>query len=468
MTPERSAHVHDIGLSGSARVGDQRTGGPGLSVPLQLGLDIAIALTARIVLALTTSYRGLDADAFAAWARALHDHPLGEFYATAPRPDHLPGDLWLLKLIQVTFTASGGHDFNGAAFEFATNAVPMIADVLVGLVLFLVVRRWRSPQVGVRAARWYLLNPAVIVLAGAWGQWDSVSMLFLLAGLLALTVHRAWLAAAPSLAWAVVIKPLLALPAFVVLLWVWVRPHTQPLQRWRAVGDLVVLSALGVVTAVVLLEPFRVGLAWTPDGGSSLLGRVRYAADLHGFTTAGAANLWLVVDRSLLGPSDDVDRWAGLSAAQIGMILFVVLAGVVAAVCWRSFPGSRRLESLLWASAATTFACCLVMTRMHERYYFPVLVLLLAWSALRTYDTISAWFFWTFSALFVIDLILPMGWTGHDDRVLHHPVVLVGVGLLHIAFFAVLITLPLVRRFDPEFTVDASSGSTAARRTAPG
>ena len=232
--------MHGIGLSGSAPVDDDRAGGRGLSVPRQLGLDVVIALTARIVLSLATSYRGLDADTFAAWARALHDHPLGEFYATAPRPDHLPGDLWLLKLIQVAFTAGGGHDFEGPAFEFATNAVPMVADLLVGFLLFLLVRQWRSAESGARAARWYLLNPAVIVLAGAWGQWDSVSMVLLLAGLLALTAHRAWMSAAPLFVWAVVVKPLLVLPASVVLLWIWVRPRAQPLQRSRAVGAFIV------------------------------------------------------------------------------------------------------------------------------------------------------------------------------------------------------------------------------------
>ena len=222
------------------------------------------------------------------------------------------------------------------------------------------------------------------------------------------------------------------------------------------------------MSAVVLLEPFRVGLAWTPDGGSSLLDRVRYAADLHGFTTVGAANLWLVVDRSVIGPSDDVDRWLGLTAAQIGVALFIVLAVAVAAVCVRAFPASRRLESLLWASAATTYASCLVLTRVHERYYFPVLVLLLVWSALRAFDAISVRFFWLFSALFVIDLILPMGWTGHDDRVLHRPALLAAVGLLHIAFFVALLTIPMLKRFDPEIRAGAPSGSTAARRTAPG
>jgi len=118
---------------------------------VQLCLDAAIGSAARVVLAVTTAYRGLDADIFADWARTMHEHPLGEFYAQASRPDHLPGDLWFLKGIEAAYTAGGGKDFGSATFELLTNAVPMVADVLVGVLLFLIVRLWSSEDVAARA-----------------------------------------------------------------------------------------------------------------------------------------------------------------------------------------------------------------------------------------------------------------------------------------------------------------------------
>jgi hypothetical protein len=444
-----------------------------MPIRVQLGVDIAIGLLARLVLAVSTSYRGLDADTFGAWAQAMHDHPLGQFYARAPTPDHLPGDLWILKGIQVAFTAFGGHDFGAGTFEFLTNAVPMVADVVVGLLLFSIVRTWHSEHVAARAARWYLLNPSVILVAGAWGQWDSVSIALLLFAILAvLGPGRLWITAAPALTWAVLIKPQLVVPTLILLLWIrWTvsQPRGEPRPTsWWAVGRAGAFVLLGATTAVALLEPFRVGLLWRPDHGTSLLARVQYAADLHEFTTMGAANLWMVVDRNVIGPPDDVGRWGDISAAEIGVLLCAVLWASVAITAWRAFGGARRTESVFWAAAAATFASCLALTRVHERYYFPVLLLLLLWAAIRGFDRVSAVFFWSFTALFVIDLVVPMGWTGHDNGVLHRPGVLMAVGLLHLASFGLLITLPWLRRLDSAITVDGQSATGASRRRGPG
>ena len=416
----------------------RRTWSPGR----QLGVDVVIGVAARLVLVGTTEYRGLDAGIFAGWARTMHDHGVGQFYAKAPLADHLPGDLWLIDGLQVIFTALGGHDFTSPAFELATNAVPVVADVLVGVLLFRIVCLWASRETAARTARWYLLNPAVILLAGAWGQWDSLSMAVLLAGcLLVLRAGSWWVGGVPLLTWAVLIKPQLVVAAALVMLW-WLlgpRSTSQPAtaaERGRSAvrvgAEAAACLGLSVLTALVVLAPFRVGLAWTPDGGSSLWSRVRYAADLHPFTTMGAANVWLVLDRRVIGPLDDVDRWGGLSAAAAG------------------------------------FASCLAPTRVHERYYFPVLVLLLVWSAVRGLDVRSARYFWCFSAVFVVDLVLPFSGASAANRWLHRPEVLATIGLVHVVLFVVLLVVPWQRRRRSDVRVDGSWGATAAHRTAPG
>jgi len=274
-------------------------------------------------------------------------------------------------------------------------------------------------------------------------------------------------------AWAVLTKPQLALPGLILLLWVVLRPDrtARPSARLGVtqlvapVGGFVVL---GLATAVAVLQPFGVGVLWTPDGGSTLAARTQYAADLHRFTTMGAANIWLVVDRSVIGPVDDVARWGSVTPAAVGLVLLVVLWGAVAVTTRRAFAPSRRLESLVWAAAAAAFASCLVLTRVHERYYFPVLVLLLLWAAVRGFDRTATALFWAFSGLFVIDLAVPMGWTGHDDGLLHRPAALVVIGLLHVLYFLALLALPWHEEGSSVVRAGALSAPNAARRTAPG
>jgi hypothetical protein len=446
-----------------------------LTARTQLGFDIVVGLAARLVLAFATSYRQSDADDLAAWASAMHDHPLAEFYVEARRPDHLPGDLWLLKALQVGYSAGGGHDFWSTAFELLTNLVPIVADVTVGVLLFRIALRWGSEQAAVRTARWYLLNPAVIVLAGAWGQWDAVSMALLLTGFLLVLqgTISARLGAVPLTTWAVLTKPQLAIPAFGVLVWFVLRFGVDR-RSGRGTATKQVLAGAGAVMglagicAVALLEPFRVGLMWVPSGGSSLLDRLQYAAGLHPYTTAGAANIWLVADRSVIGPADSVPRWGDLSALDVGSGLVVLLWCVIGLALWRAFRQSLRVESLLWGVAAAVFASCLVLTRVHERYYFPVLVLSLLWASCREFDRAARVWFWSFSVLFVIDLVLPMGWTGHDDRLLHRPAALVVVGLAHVLLFVALIAIGPRAGVPRELRAGAPSRASAARRTAPG
>jgi hypothetical protein len=445
-----------------------------LAVRTQLGLDIAVGSAARLVLAVVTSYRASDAGDMAAWATAMRHHPLAEFYARARRPDHLPGDLWLLKAIQFGYSFAGGRDFGSAVFEFLTNLVPIGADVLVGVLLFRIALTWGSEQAAARTARWYLLNPAVIVLAGAWGQWDAVSMLLILAGLLLVLrgTTTAWLGAVPLMTWAVLTKPQLVVPAAGIMVWFALRHRAQrrvggttPVKQ-ILIGATAAVS-LAAICAVLVLQPFRVGLAWIPAGGSSLADRLQYAAELHPFTTVGAANIWLIVDRRVIGPADDVHRWAGLSALNIGVGLLVVLWCAILVAMWRARGLAWRPEPMLWCVGTAVFAMCLVLTRVHERYYYPGLVLLLLWASSRGFDRASGLWFRSFSVLFVIDLLVPMGWNDHDQRSLQDPVVLVFVGLAHVLLFAALMAIGPRVGVDCQLTVGAPSAAPAARRTAP-
>src|SRR3954454_3365307 len=112
-------------------------------------------------------------------------------------------------------------------------------------------------------------------------------------------------------------------------------------------------GALGAATAVAITAPFRIGLAWDPAGGSSLLGRVRYAADLYPVTTMGASNLWAMVDGRIIGRADDVPRWGSITPAMVATALFVLVMGLVILLGWRACRCSRlRPEVLLWSGAA--------------------------------------------------------------------------------------------------------------------
>lgn len=442
------------------------------SVRARLSAAIFLGLVARLSLALATRFPWDDATFFGSWATTMRDRPLGAFYASAWRADHLPGDLWVLKLLQSAYTAAGGSDFHSRTFEVVLKTVPITADLAIGILLFSLVKTWGTGEAAARAAQWYLLNPAVIALSAVWGQWDALSAAVLLTGfLIAARGGRSWVWAAPCLVWAVLIKPPLVLVEVVIVVWLvvlsrsWNHGVPRPVVSARA-GLWFVVS--GVATAVAALAPFRVGLAWAPAAGWSLLERVQVAADAYPATTVGAANLWMAVDGRVIGRADDVARWGPITPAAAALTLFVLAMGAVAVTAWRAFPPGRQPEALLWCAAAGVFGSCLFLTRVHERYYFPALVCLLLWASIREYDAVTRGFFWMFSVVFVVDLALPRGWGVRSMGLADQAEVLASIGLLHVAIFLALLAAPWRSEVRRQVRAGAPSGATGARRTAPG
>jgi hypothetical protein len=371
------------------------------------GVDCVLAVALRLGLAWWTGGYPTDVLTFQSWAATLRDQPLGRFYATAQSPDHLPGDLWFLKATVSVFDALGGQDVHGRVFALLTQGIPTVGDLLVALMLVLVVRRLTDPETAGRTARWYLLNPATIFLTGIWGQWDSVSLGLLLTGVWLMRGGRWWVLSAPFLAWAVLVKPQLVLPAlcFVVLL-VHHLLSRRTTSLTRLAGGAVAWVALGVGTAYALLAPFDVHLLRAPAGGSTLAERVHTALGLYPFTTLGAANLWMLPLGSLRRVRDDVPGWLGATPQQWGAgLLALALAYVVLTVVARL----RRADGVVaaaWAATAVAFAVFLLPTRVHERYVLPVLGLALLLAALRGFDRRLTVCFWLVSACLTVNLVL--------------------------------------------------------------
>jgi len=68
-----------------------------------LGLILGIGCIIRIAISPWFAGLGYDMEVLRNWAHTLADRPLGDFYATAIAPDHLPGDLWILKFLVTMF-----------------------------------------------------------------------------------------------------------------------------------------------------------------------------------------------------------------------------------------------------------------------------------------------------------------------------------------------------------------------------
>jgi len=202
-----------------------------------------------------------------------------------------------------------------------------------------------------------------------------------------------WPLAVPLFTWAVLIKPPLALVAGVFVLFACLRTlQGSPSVRsgmGRMVTALTVSAILGIATTSLIILPFDVGLPGMPTRWM-VLERARYALDLYPFTTLQAANIWMIKDAHLYRPSDLDGTLLGLTERTWGSLL---LASALAWIAWVVVTTRRRVvrvpdtvlfvQLLIWAALATSYAVFMLPTRVHERYFFPVMVLALALAGLR-------------------------------------------------------------------------------------
>lgn len=366
---------------------------------------------------------GGDMDVFHAWATTLTDKPLDQFYsgtATVQR-DHLPGDLLLLAGVAHVHDALG---LGARGFDIMIKLVAVLADLLVALLLHLIVRDRAGSSAADRTLKWYLFCPAPFVISAAWGQWDAVSTAMVLAALhLVLRGGRTWVLAAPLVTWAVLVKPQMAIVAILLTLLVAVRQRRALREQAATVQSLAagwaLVVASSVAVALALTQLFGLGLWWTPSGGLSLWSVLQDGLDLFPYTTNGAANLWMLVEGQPQRTPDDDALLGPLTASGIGSVLFVallVLATFGARKLLRVGRPPRRLQdgtaevdvvaAWCWVAALSMTGAFALLTRVHERYLFPGLVLVVLLTGLLPRDRWTAACFWVSGIALTSNLFL--------------------------------------------------------------
>jgi hypothetical protein len=130
------------------------------------------------------------------------------------------------------------------------------------------------------------------------------------------------------------------------------------------------------VVAASLAAAFIIVLPFFPSNPFGIFDQLKDATELYPYNSFYAYNFWGLTD--WLKP-DDLTFW-GLAYRWWGIIMF---AAASLSIIW-TFRDARGPGLLALATALSVLAFYLFMTRMHERYLFPsVLLLLTAGAALN-------------------------------------------------------------------------------------
>lgn len=349
----------------------------------------AIAIRAWLI---ADTRLGHDADLrlFLSWTRGLATEGLGGFFASGVFCDYPP--LSVLMFLGVGQLAALWPDvFNSdELLRVVIKAPACLADLAIGVLIFIEVRRWLGRPAALAGAGLFLLNPVVLYDSAVWGQVDAVYTAAVLAAL-ALLLRQRWGWAGAVTAAGLLLKfQTIALIPLLLL-------ETYRRGGWRGVGHLLVG---GIVVAAAVLAPF----ALTDTLNDVLARSYIHVVGQYNFLSKGAYNIWpLIADAQT--PDNTVPTWVvqatgdpreaiptadswlfSLTWRKISLLIYTLAVAVVLSL-YTLRPGPIGLYG---AAALLGLAFFLFPTEMHERYFFPALAFGAIWAvssawAERTY-----------------------------------------------------------------------------------
>jgi len=265
------------------------------------------------------------------------------------------------------------------------------------------IRNFLSGNLPLVLAAVFFLNPVVILDSALWGQVESFGFLFTLIAITFL-FHKKPLAASILFVIGTQMKlqNIIYIPLFYLFIW-----------RTYDLRTLIKSLAVAAVTFFILYIPF----IFANDMGK-VLDLLTVNGDYFPYLSLNAHNIWWVVSGAQgMSVNDKITILGIINAKTIGLLLFsgVYLLNMI--LLYKK-PTNRNF---LLTLAVAIFGFFLFTTESHERYSYPVIVLLLfLYPFLNPKELIQKkfpWYFWMLYAFLTVSIFLNI----HTGLILNYP-----------------------------------------------
>lgn len=324
-----------------------------------------LAFLVRILAAAWYKGHEMDMNCFLAWGDMVYEDGFAGFYFSDVFTDYPPGYIYILY-VTGWLRSVLGISVQSTLSIVMTKIPAILADLATGWLVYRTALKKFTGKGALWLSSAYLFCPAVFLDSGVWGQTDGVFTFFVALMIFLLTEKRL----IPSyfvFALAVLIKPQSLMFGPVLLFGIIDQVVLDNFSGKRFLKNLGFgLLAIGML--VLLMMPFDLGAAVSQYGDT--LGSYEYAS-------VNAYNFWTLLGKNW---ASQYDVWLGISCRAFGAAAVVLAA---AAAAWFHFR-CKKAEGCYYFSGAFFIACVFTFSvRMHERYLFPAMALLLLAYALR-------------------------------------------------------------------------------------
>ena len=455
----------------------------GSATSLALGGLLVAAFLIRLLFIGAEGFKS-DVSTFEAWALALAEHPLRDFFAKSSFADYPPGYFFVLWFVGHAYRLLIHSDPDYSILKAFVKLPSILTDLVCSYLIFKIVRRYASLAWAFAAMAFFAFNPASIFISAYWGQVDSVAMAFTLLAVL-LVVEAAGTTGRPAAnalaaAWLAIAASILIKPPAVVLVPLMLAfifaTQDAAVRRTRALATLAGIAA-GFVLAYFAALAFHPGL--NPlDQYAWLYGRYKYASNVYPYSSVNAFNLYAMLHHFWEADSQTLPNWTfgSFTLALPQYTWGILLLGALAALVLTGFLQRRDGDvgpAFIEGAMILSLGYFVFSTRMHERYIFNAFVLAipLIWlrrrylyAAVLLSFTLLANLYYSLHYLHVIEAKIP----GLDETDLipwlSHPAAMLNVAVFLYLGWSYLGTGPTdpLERFD--LVALGRTGALAGRR----
>jgi Gpi18-like mannosyltransferase len=314
---------------------------------LALAALLFVAFMIRFVFFSHQGYAEVDTRDFMAWFQTAAEYGPRTFY-TRTWCDYPPFNIyffWLFGLLAKSLSL-----FGTSFFTYVMKLPPNLFDMATAFLIFVFVRKRLDFNMALLATALYAFNPAVLFNAAIWGQFDAIYSFFLVLSLMLALASKPELSAV-TFTLGLLTKPqgiaLLLLIAFLLF----------KKNGWRR---LITSILAGAATIFAVIIPFE----WSNP--VTFLSNIYFGAYRgYAYTSINAFNMWAL--GGLWVPDGNL--------FILGWILFGALVAFTFYVLHKRFNASGELLAL-FSAFMLLFGFFMLPTRIHERYLFPAISML--------------------------------------------------------------------------------------------
>jgi len=335
---------------------------------------VALGLAVRLLASLLPIQFATDISCFRAWADMLFQNGPSRFYTSSAFTDYPPGYMYVLYIVGAIRNGFGIQ--SGSYTEVLLIKLPaMLADLGLGVVIFRMAEARMSKKRALTVSLAYVLNPAVILISACWGQVDAVHTLLIVLAVCGL-MDKKLLKGSLFFVLAVLVKPqsLMFTPLF---MFAYVMRWRENQFKGAALLELVEYILICLLAFGALMLPFapREGFRFNVVPIIE-----QYVATLssYPYISVNAYNIYALLGLNWHPITGTV---LGISYDMLGIIALVLVVLASFAMLWRM--GEESKSRYILVAAFINFSTFMFSVKMHERYSFPIMALILVLFVMR-------------------------------------------------------------------------------------